>query len=252
VTDHQRRSAKLVEGIRAALDRGVSPERIQAELVRRNMAPERATLLLERIRAERTEPARAVVNIDPVCAPSFVRPVLVAAESPSSRRTRAPFFLAVALTLLVAGSAGAFLTSAEPELPTPPAPTPEEVAVRLDGEAQAARDQLSLLDSLLATRRVDAEQIEWLRARIGRGPESFRTPAAYRAMVARYEQRRESWNRTLPDYQLIANAFRTLAGIHNAKLDSLDAMGVWLPVDGVTGETANRRVRVAVVADPAW
>jgi hypothetical protein len=106
---------------------------------------------------------------------------------------------------------------------------------------------------MFQARRNDAEQIEWLRARIAKGPESFQTAGGYRAMVARYQRRREAWNRTLPDYQVITRAFRTLAEIHNAKLDSLTALKAQGALPGDAPETSViPHVRVAAAAPPSW
>lgn len=213
------------------------------------MPPEKATLLLERILSSMIQPAPAV----PAVALLDKGPPMATAASARANRGRTPFFFAVAVTLVVTGSAAMMPGAAEPAAEAAEIESEAERVVRLDDDVSAARDHLSHLDSLLEARRVDAEQIEWLRARIARGPESFRTPQAYRSMVARYQQRREAWNRTLPDYQVVAGAFRTLSGIHNAKLDSLDALSPPLPAGQPTAaEEAVQRTRVRAVTSAAW
>jgi hypothetical protein len=251
VTDHQRRNAELVEGIRMALGRGVSAERIHAELVRRNMPPEKATLLLERIQSA-AEPTTQSAHATPIPEPTTVvgPPVSTFSGQQHRRSRRTPFFLALAVLLAFGGFAGVFVTSPDSAMRTD---TEVERAARLTTETLAARAQLAHLDSMFQARRNDAEQIEWLRARIAKGPESFQTAGGYRAMVARYQRRREAWNRTLPDYQVITRAFRTLAEIHNAKLDSLTALKAQGALPGDAPETSViPHVRVAAAAPPSW
>lgn len=266
MTENQRRSARLVQNIRAALERGVRADRIHAELVRRNMPPEKATLLLDRILWSMMHSAGAQPLPDaspagasrphpaprPAAAPAS--PAQPATPSDASahtrRRTRAPFFLALAVLLMTGGFAGVFLNRQEAEARRDrQAAELARLAERLETEIVSARAHLDFLDGRIEERRVDAEQVEWLRARIARGPASFATREDYTEMVARYHRRRERWNRTLPEYQVVAQAFRTLADIHNTKVDSLEALRPGLPsaARGVEEGTI-RRVRVATVA----
>jgi hypothetical protein len=253
VTERQRRSERLVRGIRAALDRGASPERIHAELVRRNMPPEKATLLLDRIMsamAQPLQPAQATAPYEYEAAPqAVVEPMETAADTHRHRRRRTPFFLALAVMLLAGGLAGVVLNSREATAQR--AAELAALAERLDGNVEASREHLEILEARIEARRTEAAQLEWLRARIARGPHSYPTPEAYTAAVARYERRRAAWNRTLPEYQVVTQAFRTLAGIHNARLDSLDALTPHVPAaEGDPDGSAAKRVRVAAAVRP--
>jgi hypothetical protein len=218
VADGRSRSERLVQRIGEALDRGVRPETIRDELVRRNMPREKANALIARILERR----RCSTAPDPEAAQAPKQPLTPSFESlkPSAYRFRTPALsLGIAAILLLAGYTGLFLAtrgSAERER--------VEIATRLGAEVSAAREHIRHLESQLELRKVDAEQIEWFRARIARGPLSYPTSEAYRRAVGRYHRRVESWNRTLPEYQVVAGAYRTIVDIHNMKLDSLTAI----------------------------
>lgn len=244
MTDRRRRSEKLVQNIRSALERGVDADRIHAELVRRNVPPDKAARLLDGIVAS-LGASPAHVGGGP---PDFES--AASADSPptfmaSSKRRRTPFFLALGLTLVLGGFTGVLLTGGE--APTGADTGEAEQVTRLESDVTAARSHLAHLEERIEARRVDAEQVEWLRARVARGPQTFDTDQDYSEMVARYERRRARWNRTLTDYQVVAQAFRTLADIHNAKADSLDALA--RAGTGGAGTGAVRRISV-VAANP--
>lgn len=215
MTDRRRRSEKLVNDIRSALERGVSRDRIHAALVGRNVPADKAKLLLDSILAARSQPVPVPI------LPAAPEPAAIA--MPRRRRGRAPFFLAFAVALLAVGFAGVFRPTPEPAN-APVLPDPALEVARLDGEVVSARAHIAHIETRLEARKVDAEQIEWLRARVARGPASFDTDDDYRDMVGIYERRRARWNRTLPDYQVVAGALRLMVDIHNAKLDSLTAL----------------------------
>lgn len=244
MTDRRRRSEKLVQNIRSALERGVDADRIHAELVRRNVPPDKATRLLDGIVASMGASAHVGGG-----QPAFEE--AASADSPpafmtSSRRRRTPFFLALGLTLVLGGFTGALLTGGDE--PQPDTGEAERVT-RLEADVEAARSHLAHLEERIDARRVDAEQVEWLRARVARGPHTFETDQEYSEMVARYERRRARWNRTLSDYQVVAQAFRTLADIHNAKADSLEALTRAGAGGAGAGTGAVRRISI-VAANP--
>lgn len=239
MTDRQRRIEKLVRDVRVALDRGAAPERIHAELVRRRMPPDKATLLLERVLATMAAAAR------PTAPPGVVLPPLSEPPRPPRRRWL-PAFLGFACTLLLAGTGGILLES-EPA----PAANTDAHATRLALDVAAARTHMEHLEARLEARKVDAEQIEWLRARVARGPDSFESDDAYAAMVARYQRRRAAWNRTLPDWQVVSGALRTLADVHNAKVDSLSALpGARAYTGASPARSAVRYTRIAAQLPP--
>lgn len=244
--DRRRRSQKLVSDVRAALDRGVSPRQIHAALLLLDIPPDKATQLLNRIMGTRTaqvRPAQPAVAVPVAARPGFeavdpaelrsaspetaaravpgqvIMPPQVSAAIPHGRRRRVPFFLALAVLLMTVGFAGVHRSRAEEAARR--AAEQAALAARLDSEVTAARAHLAHLEERLEARKVDAEQIEWLRARVARGPGSFEDPWDYGVMLARYERRREQWNETLPAYRVVADAFRTMVDIHNTKLDSL-------------------------------
>lgn len=231
MTDRQRRIAKLVDDIRAALDRGVGPEQIHSVLVQRKLPPEKATLLIRRIQAERARGAGELVAAQPAGMAS-IEPGQDAPAAPNARRRRrTPFFLALIAVVLVAGGfTGIVLNNNRRAVAEQQERDTFDLARRLDAEVAAARNQLAYLEEQLAERQVEADQIEWLRARVAKGPDSFESFAAYEDMYGIYERRRGRWNRTLPQYRVVADAYRTLAVIHNAKLDSLSTLNVQVGV----------------------
>lgn len=245
MTDRQRRIEKLVVDIGSALDRGVSAERIHAELIRRRMPSDKATLLMGRILAARSGEAGSPVP-SPSAEPQSPGPVEVARRRSRYRRT--PIFLALAVLLVASGFTGLWVVNNSREAAELRALELTAEAMRLDTEVAQARNHLEHIESRIEERRVDAEQIEWLRARVASGPGSFDSLEDYESMLGIYERRRARWNRTLSTYRVVSQAFRTLADIHNAKLDSLNAVRRLAPASTVPAQGTVQHMRITAVA----
>lgn len=236
MTDRRRRNAKLVRDVMAALDRGVSPEQVHAALLHLGLRPEKASLLLNRILAARDRRAAADSGAGGTGS--------VRSGGGSRWHRRVALFVAVACVLVSGGFAVVVHDAREEEAALERAAVQAEAA-RLDAELTAAREHMAYLQEQLEERRVDAEQVEWLRARVGRGPASFASLRHYEDMLGIYQRRRARWNRTLPQARVVADAFRTLAGIYNAKVDSLDALVRALPEEAPDLPATDDHLRIA-------